>query len=367
MIEGHYRGQGMAFSVTRRGDELAMDVPEAPAGVEPRLTETEGGWVIRGGPFSGVSVRPDGDGLVMADLFPMERVVDPPSLEPGHGLLAPEPPPDDPIFSDLWETAQQLDGAALDLDGVPPHRFVQWLLSRDIVIFHGSNDRTIDEFLPRRTSLELHDVGGRGNLGAIYGTHDGLWSMFFATVDRSALRGSISNGVARYDAPDGRTVDVYHFSVSSESLPERPFTAGALYLLPRDTFERIPFFPGGPPSPEWASHEPVRPICRILLEPEDFPFLDDIGGHDDGPLLELEELTNDVFDAATSAERIDGGFRFTTTADPGAVARWAELGSSFFPDMQRTVESDETGSAVTMTGPPALLHVMEGRLGDLID
>jgi hypothetical protein len=283
--------------------------------------------------------------------------------------MAPEEPsPDlDATLADLWAKAQGLDGAALDLpDTVAPHHFVQWLMARDELIFHGSNRRDIDEFLPRRTSMELHDVGGRGNLGAVYGTHDGLWSMFFAVVDRGALRGSIRNGVSRFDAPDGDRVDVYHFSVSSVSLPEHPFTSGALYLLPRRTFQRIPFYPGGPPSPEWASTEPVRPIARILLEPEDFPFLDRVGGHDDGPLLEFGELATAVVDAATAAERVDGGFRITTTASRGDVERWAELAAGFFPDVYHRVDAVGAATSVTLTGPPALVHTMEDRLADLL-
>lgn len=368
MVTGHWSGMGTSLSVVDRAGELVVVFPDVPAGFEPRLAPDGDGWRVVGGPFHDVPVTIDGGTLVMGGVFRLEAADAPAGLEPGHGLTAPDPPPHElvPTLAGLWETARGLDGGVLDLpDGVAAHHLVQWLVERDELIFHGSNRRDIDEFLPRRTSTELHDVGGRGNLGAVYGTHDGLWSMFFAVVDRGSLRGSIRNGVSRFDAPDGRHVDVYHFSVSSVSLPDRPFTDGALYLLPRDTFTRIPFYPGGPPSPEWASTEPVRPIARILLEPADFPFLDDVGGHDDGPLLEFEALNTTVLAGAISAERVDGGFRFTTTAERPDVERWTELATSFFPDVDRLI-SDEEPVEVTITGPPAIEHVLQQRLAGLL-
>ncbi len=46
----------------------------------------------------------------------------------------------------------------------------------------GRTDLT--ELRPERQSMELSDETGRGNMAAVYGTHDGLWSMFFAIIDR---------------------------------------------------------------------------------------------------------------------------------------------------------------------------------------
>ena len=32
--------------------------------------------------------------------------------------------------------------------------------------------------------MEMMDETGRGNIAGVYGTHNGLWSMFFAIIDR---------------------------------------------------------------------------------------------------------------------------------------------------------------------------------------
>ena len=179
-------------------------------------------------------------------------------------------------------------------------------MSLDAFIFHGSNETDLEIFHPVRTSVELRDHGERGNLGAVYGTHDGLWALFFAVIDRSRLEGSIRNGVSRWEAPDGRRLDTYQFSIHHASLPERPFTTGALYVLPRDSFERLPFYPGGPLSDEWASTQPVRPRASVIIEPDDFPFLDRIAAHDDGPLLEMMSLARRLLSKAESMNREEG-------------------------------------------------------------
>ena len=130
-------------------------------------------------------------------------------------------------------------------------------MARDAVIFHGSGELDIEEFRPIRTSMELNDRTGRGNLGATYGTHDGPWAMFFAGIDRAQLEGTIRNGIADYTSSDGATVRIYRFSIHADLLGARPYRSGALYVLPRDRFTRIPYYEGGLLSDEWACFEPV--------------------------------------------------------------------------------------------------------------
>ena len=149
---------------------------------------------------------------------------------------------------------------------------MRYLSSQDEVIFHGSNNPNIDTFAPVRKSYELIDETGRGNLQAVYGTHDGLWPMFFAVFDRSMQIGSIRNGVLHFENSQGHTLAVYQFSVNQELLPQNPWCDGMVYLLPREKFNRLELT-AGVPSNEWASEAPVRPLARLPVKPEDFPFL----------------------------------------------------------------------------------------------
>lgn len=108
-----------------------------------------------------------------------------------------------------------------------------------------------------------------------------------------------------------------------------------------------------------------RAPCCHQLEPEDFPFLDEIGGHDDGELIRLNELSGEVFGSLVGASRVDGGFRLTISPglDGEVLDEWLELGQRFFPDMSRNLIGDTT---VELLGPPALIHTLEDQLEEFL-
>jgi hypothetical protein len=79
------------------------------------------------------------------------------------------------------------------------------------------------------------------------------------------------------------------FSISRSALPNRPWRSGTVYVLRGDTFELQPPLRFGEFEvriPQLASLVPVRPIARVAVEPEDFPFLADIRAHHDDRLAE---------------------------------------------------------------------------------
>ena len=191
--------------------------------------------------------------------------------------------------------------------------------------------------------------------------------MFFAVVDRSRLEGSIRNGVMRYTKPTGEAIDVYNFSIHYEMLPLRPYKAGMLYLLPRERFERLPFYPGGPPSSEWVCRKPLRPLARLPLDPEDFPFLDDIGGHDDGMLIEFQRLNDEVLADPSEVSRIEGGYRLASSASSEAVDRFVEAAARWFPDVGFTAHQSEDGRVLEIRGPEAYLQMLGSRLAHLLE
>lgn len=366
-------GWGREFIIQSGPDGPVMRFPECPPGFEARLVPTgEGFFRIEGGAYPGAEVGIDGPGrLTVGGVIPvtrLERAAQPP---PGGGLVAPPLDLDDSELrrcERLWAMADHPSRTIdLELGGIVPHRFVQWLMANELVIFHGSNDAGIEELAPVRRSMELNDATGRGNRGAVYGTQDGLWAMFFSVIDRQRLKGSIRNGVDTHWSGANDRLDLYHFSIHHGLLGERPFTVGALYLLPRDRFSRLPLYPGGPPSHEWACEEPVRPLARIGVRPEDFPFLDRIGGHDDGEVIEFEKLVDRVYDAVVSAREVNGGIEVVTTADRDEVSRMVEMSRRFYPDVERAVADGPDGARLTMTGPPSFLQTVRIRFAEFLD
>ena len=153
------------------------------------------------------------------------------------------------------------------------------------IALHGSGNPNIALFEPRQSN----DLSEFGNQKAVYAASDGLWAMFFAIVDRDRVP-SITNACIRLEEESGAIHGPrYVFSVSQSALPGQPWRTGTVYLLPRKTFSTQPPMAFGSYRVHFAqlaSLEPVEPLAKLTVTPDDFPFLSQIRGHDDERLQE---------------------------------------------------------------------------------
>lgn len=187
-------------------------------------------------------------------------------------------------FEELYATNVHAgSGAAIDYSlTVPKWQFLCWLADTRQVVPHGSADPDILEFEPRQSN----DIEEFGNRKAIYGARDGLWPMYFAIVDRTRYRMSLVNRCVRLAQPADLAGSYYFFSIGSTAeapLPDAPWRDGTVYVLSAETFEQqsIDTFHGFQiESTQVASLVPVRPIAKLAITPEDFPFLQQIRRHD---------------------------------------------------------------------------------------
>jgi hypothetical protein len=307
--EGLYYYQGLLFEIQARGAQIISILEGSPEGYEIRMEPLGGDmFQLQGGPANGLQARfvRDDSGKVQsiqAGEFVLERIPSEKAAQLPVVRRFPAPqinytPEKTAIFAGLLEQALKGDGGWIDY-GIPypKYEFIQFVTAQNAVIFHGSNDQDIDLFVPKRSSMELYDRSGRGNRLAIYGTHEGLWATFFAVVDRARLRGSIRNGVAYFYNRQNEMEALYNFSINQEQLQERPWCEGVLYLLPRNVFERLELAPGVFLN-EWACGQNVRPFARLLVKPEDWPFLELVQGHDDSLLIRTREIGNIIRDSA---------------------------------------------------------------------
>lgn len=376
-IVGHYASPILDLEVVAGPGGLRLGFQGVPDHYRPRLVPTDdpARFLVHGGPIGGAEIEFEmGQEGVTLSAGPFRLVKgEPPQAPPyrsGAGLLLGEltdDPARDGVFAGLAAEVAGMTGDALQWTlEYPKHEFLRYLMARGQFIFHGSPHADIDEFAPRRTSLEIFNVGGHGNLGAVYGTDDPIWAMWFAVIDRSKLTGSIRNGVMAFDAEDGSVVRVYEFSVHHEHLPNPPLRTGMLYVLPRAPFNRIPFYPGGPLSDEWASEVPVHPVARLAIEPSDFPFSDRIGGHDDGDLIRYDQLSDEVESALVGAEAFPGGFEMRVAPTEelrAAIDEYRELSARLLPDVRRDIGDEVDGIiSIRVSGPPAYLQVVERQL-----
>ena len=189
---GTYEVGGMPLNITADGPGWSINMAGVPEGFEPGMVRiNDSAFRIVRGPFDGGIVAFNQDGSASIGPLPMGRVDGSYVEQIGSGLIAP-PHADDPerdeAFADVLSGTPHGGRIEWTLQ-YPKHEFVRWAMDLDQFIFHSSNNTTIAEFVPIRTSVELQDHGERGNLGAVYGTHDGFWSMFFGVVDRKTGAG----------------------------------------------------------------------------------------------------------------------------------------------------------------------------------
>lgn len=209
---------------------------------------------------------------------------------PDYWLTRPEGPVGEQAqlaFDELLDTTLRIDNCPT-MEFTLPWQKWQFLCHvadhRDIAM-HGSGNANISLFEPRQSQ----DLNEFGNQKAVYAASDGLWAMFFAVVDRERVR-SITNACVRLRDESGAIYGPFYvFSVSRSALPSQPWRTGTVYLLPRSTFIVQPPMTFGSYQVDFgqlASVEPVRPLAKLTVTPEDFPFLSQIRGHDDERLQE---------------------------------------------------------------------------------
>ena len=369
---GWYATYGFTVEIRYKAGELLAAVPGVPPGYEMRLLPAgDHCFRIAGGPLTGAvsTFRLGGDGRAEAIAVGPEELsrieedqVKPP--EPHTFLRAPAMetnPARDEAFAGLFRSIlERRDGSWIDYQlPYPKHEFLRFVTDREAVLFHGSGRPDIDEFLPVRTSYELRDRGGRGNQQAVYATQDALWSMFFAIVDRSRITGSIRNGVQYYHNRSGEPLALYNFSINRQHLAEQPWRTGTLYFLPRESFVRMPLA-GEAMSNEWASPVAVKPIARLRVEPEDFPFLHQIGGHDDDALLRYNQLEKTIVESVTGVQDEAGRLLLTLRRTPElgeCLVEFLKLQREFVPAAEVSVIDGEP-VRISVRGPAAFMQVL---------
>lgn len=154
----------------------------------------------------------------------------------------------------------------------PKSEFLNYVCDWRGFVLHGSPMHDLYVLKPIRRSGDNNEFGNRQQ---IFGSPDAIWAMWFAILDKSKLNFT-RNGCVRVGVGPHR-VKYYHFELPKSSKQDYPFTEGMLYIT------RAEDFPDKRPYPlldhfhaeieEWGSTNPIIPIARIQVKPEDFPYL----------------------------------------------------------------------------------------------
>lgn len=190
-------------------------------------------------------------------------------------------------FEDLWQSIHT--GSLIDYSlPYSKWQFLTYLCDVKDLVLHGSQDHDISIIEPR----QANDIRAYSNQRAIYATTDGIWVIYFAIIDRKKFPGlSLFNSCLRARISADQFSDpMYFFSITHSVLLQKPWCDGMVYILPRQSFEReasqqvqgveIVF-------PHWISTVAAEPVARLMVGPQDFPFLSSIHGHNNEKLTQL--------------------------------------------------------------------------------
>ena len=178
----------------------------------------------------------------------------------------------------------------------PKWQFLTYLCSAREMVLHGSQDTDIQVVEPRKAM----DIKAISNQNAIYATTDGIWSIFFAIVDRKNFQPlSLFNSCLNIRvSPDDMLGPLYFFSITHSALLRQPWCDGMIYILPRADFIQEPAQQVSGAQiifPHWYSFKPAIPVSKLPVQPDDFPFLSQVHDHNDKRLIELSTANPNGF------------------------------------------------------------------------
>lgn len=165
------------------------------------------------------------------------------------------------------ETFEDLIAAARAGDGIldaaacpyPLHELLTHVVVEHGLLLHGSNHATLEVLEPR--PARDYDT----ELVSVVACDDGIWPIFYAVVARNRVNGVFTGCLHLGRPPHLRRF--YMFALGGDGAAATSWTRGAVYALPRAGFRREW-------GQEWVSAEPVRPVLRVPVGPEDFPLRD---------------------------------------------------------------------------------------------
>ncbi len=170
---------------------------------------------------------------------------------------------------------------------VPKWVFLNWLADEKGLLMHGTGNPDIALFEPRTPIDNSPDDFSKQT--AVFAAGDGIWAVFYAVIDRVNFRLRMLNGALQFEAAEGWTRMHYFFSVTQEVLKRYPWREGVVYVLSSDGFVRQPPYMLGKHGriyePHYANLNPVRPLVKLQVTPEDFPLLTQVRGHDNDEVM----------------------------------------------------------------------------------
>ena len=116
-------------------------------------------------------------------------------------------------------------------------------------------------------------------------------------------------------------------------------------------------------APKVGNSRPSRDV-----QPEDFPFLDQIGGHDDGELLRLETLGREIQSASVRASLRGDRFRAVFPIEnERSIQEFIQLQQAMIPAAKFSIISSQGEVILEISSiPPAYRDMLAAEYADLL-
>jgi len=163
----------------------------------------------------------------------------------------------------------------------PAWVFLTWLGEEMGLLLHGSGHPAIEAFTPRAPNDSSPDQFSKQR--AVFATSDGIFAIFYAVLDRRTKGFSFLDAALRFDDGNGGWSPTHYYFSLSHGAPASPWRRGSVYILPPEGFrQQAPYRVGARMvlDPHFARQTPVRPLAKLRVNPEDFPFLGRVARHD---------------------------------------------------------------------------------------
>jgi hypothetical protein len=157
----------------------------------------------------------------------------------------------------------------------PKADFLNYLCDWRGYVAHGSPLLDLPILQPVRLTNDSSEFGRRQQ---IFCSPDGIWAIWFAILDKSKIHVT-ENGCVRVGNGQKR-VKYYHFDLPLENQSAPPFIDGMVYIAKAEDFPDHRHYPMldwlDAEIEEWGSVDPITPLAKLLVKPEDFPYLDKV-------------------------------------------------------------------------------------------
>ncbi len=179
-----------------------------------------------------------------------------------------------------FETALATGGTA-NLPPLPRWVFLTWLTRRGWLL-HGSNRADLTYFEPRTPEDLSPDAFSKRT--AVFAASDGVWATMYALRNRTQTKRMLNMALQVREGSAWSSMRYFLSLAPRDSgLPRASATdgrsllqPGSVYVLPLHGFEQMHAYSwpglGDVLEPHWANPQPVEPVMRVSVSPDDFPL-----------------------------------------------------------------------------------------------